>query len=90
MGVVQEPLPASAGTVGEQAFLELGSTGLLTSGGYVSEEWLDKLIGHLGLRAYREMRDNDPIVGAIMHCIEMLLRGVAWTVEPASDSFFRR
>ena len=45
---------------------ELGSTGLTRFGGLVYEEWLAELQGVKGIRVYREMRDNDPVVGAIL------------------------
>ena len=65
---------------------ELGNTGLETSGGRVYEEFLNQLRNQLGPRVYREMSENDPIVGAILFAIEHLLRAVAWTVEFGSDA----
>lgn len=69
--------PASPGAT----YLEFGATGLRQYGGYVREEWLRELQGWRGMRVLREMRDNDPIVGAIFFAIEMLLRGVSFHVE---------
>lgn len=66
-------------------FQELGTTGLKRWAGTVDEEFLRELQGPRGVKAYREMNDNDPIVGAITFAIDMLLRGVTWRVEPASD-----
>ena len=68
------------------AFLELGQSGLRQVAGHVREEFLSELAGWRGARVYREMRDNDPIVGAILFSVEMLLRGVAWRVDPAGPS----
>jgi hypothetical protein len=42
----------------------------------VYEEWLKDLQGIKGVKIYKEMRDNDPICGAIMFAIEMLIRQV--------------
>jgi hypothetical protein len=67
-------------------FTEFGANGLKQYSGYVREEWLPQLIGRKGLLVLREMRDNDAIIGAIFFAIEMLLRGVAFHVEGASES----
>lgn len=64
---------------------EFGATGLKQFSGYVREEWMRDLIGRRGLLMYREMRDNDPIIGAIFFAIEMLLRGVSFHVEAGDD-----
>jgi len=67
-------------------FLELGQTGLGRWGGYIAEEWLPELQGVKAIRVYKEMRDNDSIVGAIMFAIKMLCRQVTWRVEAAGTS----
>lgn len=66
-------------------FDELGTTGLRHYGGFVVEEWLTRLSGRRGVWVWREMADNDPVIGAILFAIEMLARGVEWTVEPGAD-----
>lgn len=68
------------------AFNELGASGLRQFSGYVREEWLRELTGWRGMRIYREMEDNDPVIGAFMFSIEMLLRTVQFSIEPASQS----
>ena len=65
---------------------ELGRTGLNSWGGQVREEFLRELQGIKGIRVYREMRDNDAVVGAILTAIELLIRNVTWRVEAADDS----
>lgn len=67
------------------AFEELGTSGLRRYGGFVVEEWMARLSGKRGARVWREMADNDPVVGAILFAIEMLARGVEWPVEPGAD-----
>lgn len=62
-------------------FLEYGAPGLKQYSGYVREEWMPQLIGRKGILTLKEMRDNHPIIGAIFFAIEMLLRGVSYTVE---------
>lgn len=64
--------------------MELGRTGLEEFGGFIYEEFLPQLQGTRGIKVYREMSDNDPVVGAILFAIEMLIRQVDWKVEPAS------
>ena len=64
----------------------IGGSGLQQYGGTIYEEWHQKLRGANGVRIYREMSDNDAVVGAILYAIESLIRGVTWTVNPADDS----
>lgn len=65
---------------------ELGRTGLEEFGGFIYEEFLPQLQGTKGIKIYREMSDNDPVIGAILFAIEMLIRQVDWRVEPAGKS----
>lgn len=65
--------------------VELGSTGLLESGGQVLEEFLPQLQGRRAYQIYKEMSANDATVGAVLRAIEMLVRQVKWRVEPASQ-----
>lgn len=62
---------------------ELGRTGLKEFGGLIYEEFLIQLQGEKGVKIYQEMSNNDPVVGAILFAIEMLIRQVDWKVEPA-------
>ncbi|PWK07507.1 phage portal protein family protein [Tumebacillus permanentifrigoris] len=70
----------------QNIYLEHGSTGLTRFGGQVSEEWLSDLRGTKGIKVYREMRDNDPVIGSILFAIKMLIRQAAWRVELGGDS----
>ena len=65
-------------------FMEVGTSGLVQYGGKIQEDFLRQLQGRSGVANFREMSDNDPVVGAIMHAIEMLMRTVDWSVD-ASD-----
>lgn len=65
-------------------FMEVGTSGLVQYGGKIQEDFLRQLQGRQGVANYREMADNDPVVGAILHAVEMLMRGVDWSVD-ASD-----
>lgn len=68
------------------AFSERGTTGLQQYGGFVYQEFQRELYGQRGQRAYREMSDNDPMCGAILNGIDLLLRRAEWRVEPANDT----
>jgi hypothetical protein len=63
----------------------LGSSGLNRSGGVVHEEYLRELAGQRWRRTLREMIDQDPVIGAVLFAVEMLIRQVEWPVVPASD-----
>lgn len=65
------------------AFVEIGTTGLHRAGGFITEEFLTQLAGRKAVQVYREMSDNDPIVGGILFAIDKLIRNVEWT--PKSD-----
>lgn len=69
---------------------EIGDTGLVRYAGYVREEFLTKLAYPFAARVYREMRDNDPVIGAILFAIEMLVRQTSWRVIPADGSMERQ
>ena len=64
---------------------ELGKTGLKHYSGTLYEEFLPQLQGMRGIKTYREMAENDPIISACLLAIETLLRSVPWAVEPASS-----
>lgn len=66
---------------------ELGSTGLRRFGGYVDEEFLPQLKGRKAVAIYNEMHSNDPVVGAVVFAVDMLLRQISWRAEPHSASF---
>jgi hypothetical protein len=65
--------------------VELGTTGLKRSSGYVLEEFLPQLRGRRGMKVYREMRDNSAVIGACMGAIENLMRQASWHVVPFSQ-----
>jgi hypothetical protein len=67
-------------------FQELGVTGLKRASGYLDEEFLPQLKGRKAIQVYREMADNDAIIGALLFAIGNLLRNVTWNVAPAGKS----
>jgi hypothetical protein len=77
---VVEPLDA------KELLIERGTSGLRRAGGYIREDPLVELTGLQGVRKYKEMRDNSPVIGACLYALEMLVRNVKWTISPAGDS----
>lgn len=65
---------------------EIGRIGQKRYSGVFYEEFLPNLQGIKGMRAYREMSDNDDTVGAILFAIKMLVRHAQWNVEPGGDA----
>lgn len=63
----------------------IGTPGL-KQWGVVREEFLQELSGPQGVQTYKKMRDNSPIIGAILFAVEMLVRPVGWSCTPADDS----
>lgn len=65
---------------------EIGRIGQRRFGGIVYEEFLPELRGSKGIEIYREMSENDDVVGAILYAIEMLVRQTKWNVEPGGST----
>lgn len=65
---------------------ELGTSGLRRSGGFIHEEFLTQLRGKRGLLTYREMADNDPVIGSILYAIEKVVLRLDWRIDPYDDS----
>lgn len=63
----------------------IGNTGLRRLSGYIYEEFLPNLNGARAMQVYKEMESNDAIVGAFLFAIDMFMRKVDWTVEPAGE-----
>lgn len=64
---------------------EIGKSGLRWGYGAVQEEFLVELRGKRGVAVYREMSDNDPIVGGCLHAIRQVLKEVRWSVKSADS-----
>ena len=61
---------------------EVGYSGLNQSSGTLREEFLGELRGKSGIRVFREMSENDAIIGAILFAVGMLMRQATWRVVP--------
>lgn len=66
-------------------FDEYGRVGQRKYAGIFFEEFETKLLGTRGVEVYKEMMDNDDIIGAILFAIEMLIKQVDWSIEPAGS-----
>lgn len=65
----------------------LGVSGQNVRNGQIrSDEFIPELRGKAAIRKYREMRDNDSTIGAVMYAAEQVLRDVKLKVEPANDT----
>lgn len=63
-------------------FKESGRVGQKRFGGIFYEEFLQELQGRKGIETYREMSENDDVIGAVLYAIEMLIRQVEWNTQP--------
>lgn len=69
------------------AKIELGVYGKNTYTGDIrADEFLQELKGKRAIQKYREMRDNNAIVGSVMYAVEQTLRDVKIDVVPADES----
>lgn len=66
----------------------LGASGLNQFAGYIHEERMPKLEGRRGALVYKEMGDDDPVIGSALRIIDTMLRTVTWEVQAASTEEF--
>jgi hypothetical protein len=68
-------------------FSELGVSGLERYSGIIGEEWLNELSDlYRANKVYKEMRDNEPLIGAILLATDMIIRKVRWYVKEGGSS----
>jgi hypothetical protein len=69
------------------AMTELGVAGGYSPNGYLKqEEFIPALRGNKAIKKYREMRENDPIIGATLTAMDMLIRAVEWKFEGTEEA----
>ena len=68
-----------------QRILGVAGTNTLT-GNIRADEFLPDLKGRNAVKKYREIRENDSTIGAVMYAVEQILRDVDIKVKPADDS----
>lgn len=66
-------------------FSEIGVTGLRRNFGRPDDEFLDQLRPADRAEVYREMKRNDPVIGAALSATRLLMLNVDWSVEDAAD-----
>lgn len=64
----------------------VGGSGLKQYGGYIFEEQHPRLRGIRGPRLYKEMADNDAVIGAVLYVIRTWATQASWRAEPADES----
>ncbi len=68
-------------------FREYGRTGLHRfNTGWIYEEFLKELQGRRGIEVYKEMAENDDVIGAILFATEMLMRQCKWNIQESGAS----
>lgn len=65
---------------------EIGRIGQFRYGGIIYEEYLSELQGKKGVEVFKEMADNDEMIGAILFVVEMLMRQCTFNVEPGGKT----
>lgn len=70
----------------QPVLLDSGWSGFKRFGGIVAEEFHTDLKGTKAARVYREMGDNDPLIGGALRGMRMLIRQADWPVKPANES----
>ena len=70
-----------------RAYKELGvASDYDPNWGLRQDEFIRQLSGTQGVKKYREMRENDPVIGAILMAMDMMIRAVEWRVEEGSET----
>lgn len=67
-------------------YIEYGKIGQKRSYGIFWEEFIRELSGRQGCEVYKEMYDNDDIIGSMMFAIENLMKQVRFTIEPQGNT----
>ena len=66
--------------------VEVGKIGSKRYAGMFYEEFVPQLAGKKGAEVYKEMANNDDVIGAILFAVEMLMRQCDFTIEPAGNT----
>jgi len=76
------PISTTQSVDPQLAYKEFGTTGTTRWGDVLHTEKIRELQGREGRLLLREMRINDPVIGAIFFAIENSLKQATWRVEP--------
>jgi hypothetical protein len=80
------PVPTPIDKAKGPDMAQMANLGLYRSSGLVQREFITALRGNRANETWREMSENDAVVGAVLFQIDMLLRQVEWDVEPTPSS----
>ena len=86
MIVWQKKVIGKAGDYVASSFNSIGRIGQKRTGGIFYEEFLRELQGKKGIETYREMSENDDVIGALLYAIRMLIRHCSWDVQPGGET----
>lgn len=67
-------------------FIELGETAPSTFGNTIGGEFIQDLTGTKGIKTYKQMSMNDPIISAALFYYRMFIKSAKWDFIPASTS----
>jgi hypothetical protein len=65
---------------------EIGTTGLRRAGGFITEEFLPSLQQVRGTKVWREMSDNDPVIGAMLYAIDKIVTRLDWRIDAYDET----
>ena len=69
-----------------EAMAELGVAGAYSANSQLKhDEFIRELRGLRAIKKYREMRENDPIVGATLMAMDMMIRAVEWEYRDGTE-----
>ena len=68
------------------SFVEVGKTGIPWNYGHIYNDFLPQLRGTSAIKIYREMSDNDTIIGSCLFAIKQILREARWDVRPGDST----
>lgn len=69
----------------QEALNEIGLPGLKRWGGIVQMDPLRDLRGKEGMKRFKEMEYNDPVIGGLLFAIDYLIRQSKWDLVPAAE-----
>lgn len=79
------PYGEEANTKKPNETVSSGVGGYKMAQGYVFDEFLPELQGERGRRKFREMKDSDATIGALLTAVDMILRTVKFDVKAKSE-----
>lgn len=66
--------------------LEVGRTGLQINAGTVNAELLRELVGEKGRKVYKQMSENDGVIGAFLFALNQMISKLEWHFEAPKEA----